>query len=47
MLKHRWEGDIRIDMKEIGGITRNWMDSAHDMDYWRALGNTKLDLWVS
>ena len=35
--KHRWEDNIRIDLKEIGIDTRNWVDSAQDRDYWRAL----------
>ena len=28
------EGNIRMDLKEIGNIKRNWVDSAHDRDYW-------------
>ena len=27
----------RMDLKEIGINTRNWVDSAQDRDYWRAL----------
>jgi hypothetical protein len=26
--RHRWEDNIRIDLKEIGTNTRNWVDSA-------------------
>ena len=26
--------NIRIDLKEIGINTRNWVDSAQDRDYW-------------
>ena len=26
--------------------TRNWVDSAQDRDYWRALVNGALNLWV-
>ena len=33
----RWEDNIRIDLKEIGINMRNWIDSAQDKDYWRAL----------
>ena len=29
----RWEDNIRIDFKEIGSNTRNWIDSAQDRDY--------------
>jgi hypothetical protein len=35
--RHRWEDSIRMDVKEIGIITRSWVDSAQDMDYWKAL----------
>ena len=31
---HRWEGNIRMDLKEICIDTRNWVDSAQDGDYW-------------
>jgi hypothetical protein len=45
--RHRWEDNIRMDLKEIGINTRNWVDSALDRDYWRALVNAALNLWVS
>ena len=35
-----------MDLKEIGINTRNWIDSAQDRDYWRALVNVKLNLQV-
>ena len=35
--KRRWKGIIRIVLKEIGMNTSNWVDSAQDRDYWRAL----------
>ena len=44
--RHRWEDNIRMDRKEIGINTRNWVDSALDRDYWRVLVNTLLNLWV-
>ena len=31
--RRRWEDNIRMDLKEIGIKTRNWDDSAQDMDY--------------
>ena len=33
-----------MDLKEIGMSTRNWIDSAQDRDYWRALENVVLNL---
>ena len=32
-----------MDLKEIGVNTRNWVDSAQDRDYWRALVNAALN----
>ena len=29
----RWEENIRIDLKEIGTNTRNWVDSFQDRQY--------------
>ena len=42
----RWEDNIRMDLEEIGINRRNWVDSAHDRDYWRALVNAALNLRV-
>jgi hypothetical protein len=42
----RWEGNIRMDLKEMGFNTRNWVDSAQDRDYWRAVMNAALNLRV-
>ena len=40
------EGNIRMDLKEIGINTRNWVDSAKDRDYWRDLLNATVKLRV-
>jgi hypothetical protein len=44
--RRRWEDNIRMDLKEIGTNTRNWVVSAQDRDYWRALVNAELNLRV-
>jgi hypothetical protein len=44
-LRRRWEDNIRKDLKEIGINTRNWVDSAQNRVYWRALENAALNLW--
>jgi hypothetical protein len=44
--RRRWKDNIRMDLKEIGINTRNWVDSAQDSHYWRVLVNPALDLWV-
>jgi hypothetical protein len=33
----RWKDNIKMDLKEIGINTRNWVHWAQDRDYWRAL----------
>ena len=38
---------MRMDLEEIGINAANWVDSAQDKDYWRALVNTALNLWIS
>ena len=37
---------MRMDLKEIGINTRNWVDSAQGKDYWRALMNAEFNLRV-
>ena len=37
--RRKWEDNIRMDLKEIGINTRNWVDSAQDRNYWRTLVN--------
>ena len=44
--RRRWEDNIRMDLEEIGINTRNWVDSAQDRDYWKALVNAALKLRV-
>ena len=44
--RRRWEDNIRMDLNKIGIITREWLDSAQDRDYWRTLVNAALNLRV-
>ena len=44
--RHRWEDNIRMDLEEIGFNAGNWVDSAQDRNYWRALVNATLNLRV-
>ena len=41
-----YEDNIRMDLKEMAINTRNWVDSAQDRNYWRALVNATLNLRV-
>jgi hypothetical protein len=45
-LRRRWEDNIRMDLKKVGIDTTNWVDSAKDRYYWRALVNAALNLRV-
>ena len=44
--RHGWEDNIRMDIKEVCVNTRNWIDSAQNRDYWRALVNVTLNLQI-
>ena len=44
--RRRWEDNIRMDLEEIGINVSNWVDSAQDRNYWRALVNAALNLRV-
>ena len=41
-----WVGKIGMDLKEISVNTKNWVDSAQDWNYWRALMNAALNFRV-
>ena len=41
--RRTWEDNFGMDLKEIDINTRNWVDLAQDMDYWRALVNAALN----
>ena len=43
----RWEDNIRMDLEEIRIDAGNWVDSAQDRNYWRALVNAALNFRVS
>ena len=45
--RSRWEDNTRMDLEEIGINAENWVDSAQDRNYWRALVNAALNLRVS
>ena len=44
--RRRQEDNIRMDLEEIGTSARNWVESAKDRDYWRALVNAALNFLV-
>jgi len=44
--RHRWEDNIKMDLKEVGGGCGGWMELAQDRDSWRALVSTVMNLRV-
>ena len=44
--RRKWEDNIRMDLKEIGIITRSLVDSAQNRDYWRGLVDVTLNLRI-
>jgi hypothetical protein len=45
-LRHRWEDNIKMDLKKIGSCGMDSIDLAQDRDQWRALVNTVMSLQV-
>jgi len=35
--RHRWENNIKLDLKEIDWVVVDWIDMVHDKDKLRAL----------
>ena len=44
--RSRWEENIKMDVKEMGINTRNWVESAQSRNYWRVLVNAALNIRV-
>ena len=44
--RRRWEDNIKMDLQEVGGSCRDWMELAQDRDRWRALVCTVRNLRV-
>jgi hypothetical protein len=43
---HRWEDNIKMDLREIGIDGTNWIQLAQDRVQWRAFVNTVMNLRV-
>jgi hypothetical protein len=44
--RRKWEGNIKMDVREIEWGGMDWIDLAQDRDQWRALVNTVMNLRV-
>jgi hypothetical protein len=44
--RHRWEDNIKMEVREIGYKDVDWMYVAQERDQWLAVVNTVMNLWV-
>jgi hypothetical protein len=44
--RRRWVDNIKMDLRQTGWDSVDWIDMAQDRDKWRALVNTVLNLRV-
>jgi hypothetical protein len=44
--RHRWENGIRMDLREIGWGSVEWIQLAQDRERWWAVVKTMMNLWV-
>jgi hypothetical protein len=44
--RHRWEDNIKLDLREIRISGANWIQMAQDRVQWWAFVNTVMNLWV-
>jgi hypothetical protein len=44
--RHRWEDNIKMDLRAAGWVGMNWIELAQDRDRWRALVNAVMNLRV-
>jgi len=44
--RRRWEDNIKMDLREVGGSCGDWMGLAQDKDRWRALVSMVRNLQV-
>jgi hypothetical protein len=44
--RRRWEDNIMMCLKEVGGGCGDWMELAQDRDRWRALVSTVMNLRI-
>jgi hypothetical protein len=44
--RRRWEDNIKMDHREVGGGGMSWIELPQDRSIWRALVNTVMNLRV-
>ena len=44
--RRRWEGNIKMDLREVGCDPEDWIDLAEDRDQWRAYVRAVMNIRV-
>jgi hypothetical protein len=44
--RHRWEDNIKMDLREVGWESTDWIDLAQDRDRWQTVVYTVMNLQV-
>jgi hypothetical protein len=44
--RHRWEDGVRMELREIGLGSEDWIRLAQDRDWWRAVVSAVMNLRV-
>jgi len=44
--RRRWEGNIKVNLQEVGCEGMDWIELAQDRDRWRAVVNAVMNLRV-
>jgi len=45
-LRRTWENNIKMDFREIRWEGVDWIHEAQNMDQWRVLVNTAMNIWI-
>jgi hypothetical protein len=44
--KRRWVGNVKMNLREVGWRSMDWIDLAQDRDHWKALMKTVMKFRV-
>jgi hypothetical protein len=43
---HRWEGNVKMVLREVGWVDMDWINLDEDGDRWQVLVNVVMDIQV-